>query len=260
MKGLIIKDIMCLKKQLTLCFFVMFGTVVISVMFVISAKHGNIALMGRDMLEINENGMSEIDVINLANVVLMLFMILPIACFGDLSAIFIADGKAGFYKVSSVVPFPISRRLLARYLTIFTLFGIGTAVDTLLAFVLSLLTDICSFGELFGVIISAASVISMYSAILIFFSILLGYGKEVYAQVFAILTIAASFVGINFNSVKDICIRIFINEQGFDSDTFWKPLNFIKEKGYVFFLIACAVCILSYFCSLKIAERKRGVI
>ena len=257
MKGLIIKDIMCLRKQLTLFFFVMFGTVVISIMFVLSAKYGNIAVMGRQMLEIKENGMTQIDIINLANTVLMLFMILPIACVGDLVNAFMADGKAGFYKVSSVIPLPIGKRLLARFLTIFALFGLGAAIDTMLAFILSLLTDICSFGEMFSIMITAASVVSIYSAVLIFYCILLGYGREVYAQVFTVLTMIAAFVIISF---KEICIRIFINEQGFDSDTFWKPLNFIKEKGYVFPLIACAVCILSYFCSLKVAERKRGVI
>ena len=260
MKGLIIKDIMCLRKQLTLFFFVMFGTVVISIMFVLSAKYGNIAVMGRQMLEINENGMSQIDIINLANTVMMLFMILPIACVGDMVNVFVADGKAGFNKVSCAIPLSVGKRLLARFLTIFALFGLGVAIDTLLAFILSFLTDICSFGEMFGVMITAASVVSIYSAVLIFFCILLGYGREMYAQVFTILTIVGTFVIIRFKSLKEICIRIFINEQGFDSDTFWKPLNFIKEKGYVFFIIACAVCILSYFCSLRIAERKRGVI
>ena len=260
MKGLIIKDIMCLRKQLTLFFFVMFGTVVISIMFVLSAKYGNLAVMGRQMLEINENGMSQIDIINLANTVMMLFMILPIACVGDMVNVFVADGKAGFNKVSCAIPLSVGKRLLARFLTIFALFGLGVAIDTLLAFILSFLTDICSFGEMFGVMITAASVVSIYSAVLIFFCILLGYGREMYAQVFTILTIVGTFVIIRFKSLKEIFIRIFINEQGFDSDTFWKPLNFIKEKGYVFFIIACAVCILSYFCSLKIAERKRGVI
>ena len=260
MKGLIIKDIMCLRKQLTLFFFVMFGTVVISIMFVLSAKYGNIAVMGRQMLEINENGMSKIDIINLANTVMMLFMILPIACVGDMVNVFVADGKAGFNKVSCAIPLSVGKRLLARFLTIFALFGLGVAIDTLLAFILSFLTDICSFGEMFGVMVTAASVVSIYSAVLIFFCILLGYGREMYAQVFTILTIVGTFVIIRFKSIKEICIRIFINEQGLDSDTFWKPLNFIKEKGYVFFIIACAVCILSYFCSLRIAERKRGVI
>lgn len=260
MKGLIIKDIMCLRKQLTLFFFVLFGTVVISIMFVLSAKYGNIALIGRQMLEINENEMSQIDIINLANIVMMLFMILPIACVGDMVNVFIADGKAGFNKISSIIPLTVSKRLLSRFLTIFTLFGIGAAIDVILAFILSLLTDICSFGEMFGVIITSASVISIYSAILIFFCILLGYGREVYAQVLTILSMIVSFSLINFKSIKDIWIRIFINEQGFDRDTFWKPLYFIKEKGYIFLITACAVCILSYICSLKIAERKRGVI
>ena len=50
MKGLIIKDIMCLKKQLTVFIYVIIGVVVISVMYVLSAKFGNLALAGNEML------------------------------------------------------------------------------------------------------------------------------------------------------------------------------------------------------------------
>ena len=46
MKGLIIKDVMCLKKQLTVFIFVLIGVVAVSIMYVLSAKFGNIALLG----------------------------------------------------------------------------------------------------------------------------------------------------------------------------------------------------------------------
>ena len=50
MKGLIIKDLMCLRKQrVTFCFTVL-SVIVISVMFVLSAKFGNIASANQEMM------------------------------------------------------------------------------------------------------------------------------------------------------------------------------------------------------------------
>ena len=89
---------------------------------------------------------------------------------------------------------------------------------------------------------------------------ILGYGKEQYAQVFSLLTIILSFVIIKFQGVKSVFIRIFIEEQGFDSVTFWKPLDYFRDKGYVLLIIALLVSVFSYGLSLYIAERKRGVI
>ena len=77
MKGLVIKDIMCLKKQLTTFAFVIAGVVIVSVMYVLSTRFGNLAKVGVALLDENNN-MSEIDVKNLGSMALVLFMFLPI--------------------------------------------------------------------------------------------------------------------------------------------------------------------------------------
>ena len=107
MKGLILKDIMCLKNQLKTFIFVLFGVIVTSILFVLSARFGNLAQAGREMLRTEQA--SDIDVKNLATVALVLFMLLPIATVGDTANVFQADGKAGFYRVAGAFPFP-SRR------------------------------------------------------------------------------------------------------------------------------------------------------
>ena len=259
MKGLIIKDIMCLKKQLTTFAYIMAGVVVISILYVLSSRFGNLAKAGSALLDENNN-MSQVDVKNLGSMVLVMFMLIPIVSVGDMLNVFIADGKAGFFKVSASLPVSLKKRILSRFLTIYALFGIGAAVDILLALILSLLTDIMSFGNFFGIIISSASVLSIYSALVILYCVSLGYGKEQYAQVFSLLTIIVSFVIIKFQAVKSVFIRIFIEEQGFDSGTFWKPLDYFRDRGYVFLIIALLVSAFSYGLSLYIAERKRGVI
>ena len=260
MKGLIIKDIMCLRKQLTVFAYVMAAVVCVSVMYVLSARFGNIALAGRQILA--ENQMSAIDVKNLAALALILFMLLPIACIGDMANVFAADGKAGFYKICGAFPLSLKKRLLARFLTIYALFGIGVLIDLLLASVLSALTDILRFREFLGIIISSASVMSIYSALLIFFCILLGYGREQYAQIFSLLSMAAGTVLCNLKKTKQIlwiCLDI-----GYGKDmepvAMWGAVDFIKQKAYILFLIACGVSILSFAAGYFIADRKRGMI
>ena len=89
---------------------------------------------------------------------------------------------------------------------------------------------------------------------------MLGYGKEQYAQVFSLLTIILAFVIVKFKSVKFVIVHVFGDGMGFDSDTFWKPLDYFRDKGYVFLIVALLVSVFSYSLSLYIAERKRGVI
>lgn len=257
MKGLILKDLMCLRKQLTNFCFVMAGVLIASIMYVLSARFGNMAKVGQEMLNGNA---TQVDVRNIGSMVLVMFMLLPIASVGDMLYVFLADGKAGFGKVSATFPVPLKKRMLARFLTIYAMFGIGVAVDLLVAFLLSLLTDILNFREFFGIIISGASVMSIYSALVILFCVVFGYGKEQYAQYAALFTMMVAAVLANFDKVKYFVVEIMLHDKKMESTDLWAPLDFVREKGYVLFLIAAAVSVLAYFLSYRIADRKRGVV
>lgn len=262
MKGLIIKDIMCLRKQLTVFIYVIIGVLLVSIMYVLSAKFGNIALAGKEMLETND--MSAIDIKNLGTMALVFFMLLPIATVGDMANVFEVDGKAEFYKVAGAIPLSLKERLLSRYLSIYALFGIGVVIDIFIAFLLSLLTDLIRFKDFLGIIISSASIMSIYGSLVIFFCILLGYGKESYSQIFSIITIGMAFILININKINSIFTVVadnsLVTEKNADSTLIWQPLNFIKEKSWILFLVAAFVSLVSYMASLFVAERKRGVI
>ena len=258
MKGLIIKDLMCLRKQrVTFCFTVV-AVIVLSVMFVLSAKYGNIALANQEMMV--ENGMSEVDVKNLSTNALILFMILPIAMVGDVSAIIVADGKAGFAKVSSALPVSIPKRVLAKYITIISMFGIGVIIDIIISFVLSLLTDIISFREFFGIIIAVASIMFIYGALTIVFSYLFGYGKESYGQMVSIISIALGVILIKYKTIKEIFTLSVANSGTGDINFMNDFMNFLKYKSYILLAIAVVVAIVSYIATVNIAKRKRGII
>ena len=152
--------------------------------------------------------MTQVDVKNLGSMVLIMSMLIPIVSVGDMVNVFIADGKAGFFKVSASLPVSMKKRMLSRFLTIYALFVIGATVDIVLAMVLSSLTDIMGFGSFLGIIVSSASLLSIYSAFLILYCVILGYGKEQYAPYLSLLTIALSFVIIKFKSVKFVIIHV----------------------------------------------------
>ena len=264
MKGLIYKDILCLKKQFINFCFVLIGVVIVSIMYVLSAKYGNLARAGAQMLSEPENHLTKIDVKNLGSVALALFMLLPIAVVGDITNAFIQDGTSGFHKISGMFPVSIEKRVLARFLSIYALFAMGVLVDLCLAGILSVLTDLMTFAEFFGIIISAASVMSIFSALAIFYCFLLGYGKEQYAMLLSILTMIIFFILLNFGKVKTLC-RIMSGalpepERADGSLMMWDAFDFLKEKAWILLMAAVIVSILSYGSSLVIVKRKRGMI
>ena len=255
MKGLILKDLMCLRKQLIIFSYIVVSVLVLSVMYVLSAKYGNIALANEGMMM--ENGMSSIDIKNLSTWVLSIFLLLPIATVGDAATIFTEDGKAGFSGVSAILPLSVEKRVMAKYMTVFVMFGIGVVTDLLIISVLSVLTDMVSFAEFFGMIISAASLMSIYGALVIVFCFLLGHGKEDYAVLSSCIVMVLTAILVNFHKIKKLFAPADDEEGTQAFDTF---INFFKQKFYVLFFLAVITMTVSYLVSVRIAKRKRGVV
>lgn len=257
MKGLMIKDLMCLRKQMILFAYIVTSVLVLSVMFVLSARYGNIAAANQSMM--TENNLSDLDIKNLSTMALILFMLIPIAMVGDVTTIFKMDGKAGFSGVSSILPLSAGKRVMAKYLTVLVMFGIGVSVDLIISFVLSKLTDIISFREFFGIIISAASLMIIYSTLAILFCFLFGYGKEDYAILTSCAMILITAPLVNIKKVK----LIFLSVTGANSDSidFMNEfMNFLKYKYFILLAIAVIVTTASYLISVEIVKRKRGIL
>lgn len=257
MKGLMIKDLMCLRKQMILFAYIVTSVLVLSVMFVLSARYGNIAAANQSMM--TENNLSDLDIKNLSTTALILFMLIPIAMVGDVTTIFKMDGKAGFSGVSSILPLSAGKRVMAKYLTVLVMFGIGVSVDLIISFVLSKLTDIISFREFFGIIISAASLMIIYSTLAILFCFLFGYGKEDYAILTSCAVILITALLVNIKKVK----LIFLSVTGANSDSidFMNEfMNFLKYKYFILLAIAVIVTTASYLISVEIVKRKRGIL
>lgn len=240
MKGLIIKDFFCLKKQLINYVFVIVGVIAVSVLFVLSCRFGNIASYGQA---------SEIDIAQLAGLALLLFMLVPLACTGDISNLFADDEKASFYKVASSLPVSVSKRVASRYIAGLFFIVIGFVVDLVMTIVLSALTDVISFGEFIGVIVSFTSLMIMYLSILILCMSLLGKGYRSYANIIPVVVGVGLYAVINLDKLGDTRDL---------PKLYYQTVEFIEHKSYILLFAAMLLLISSYAATVYLSRRKRG--
>lgn len=255
MKGLILKDLMCLRKRCVVFVYIVICVFVVSVMYVLSANSGNIAKAAQEM-------MNEVDaevVKSLSNLALILFMMLPPAVAGDVSPLFCADEKAEFSKLSGSFPISIEKRVLSRYITLMLILGSGMIADTVMAVVLSVLTDLISFELLFATAATMTGAVIIYASLFCAFMFIFGYGKENIAQCCSILMIIGAVIILNFKRLKNIIIACLNgNVEGVNPIS--AVMNFMMEKYIFVILLAIVIMVGSYILSVFLSKRKRGII
>ena len=253
MKGLIIKDLMCLRKMRATFVFVTVSSFVITVMALISARIGNIALAEKEYLAGGTDmPMSPVHVLWYAVAVLVL---LPLASIGDsLTLAFEADKNASFTGIAGALPVSVKQRITARFITLFLTCGTGTVISLALSFILSLFTDIMTLGDFAGLVLSAASLILIFSALEMILIFLLKMKNTDYVRIISLLIMAAAFIASSLGRIIN-AVRA-MNPTGLITD----GLLFLENRWNIL-VAAAAVCLLvSYFVSTGIAERKRGEI
>lgn len=254
MRGLLIKDFYCLKKQLINYGFIIVGVVVISIMFVLSYNFGNIHAGFAEMVDSGQN--TEADIRQIARNAMLLFMLIPMACAADLSNLFTDDENASFYKVAAAFPVSIGKRVACRFIAGYLFIAIGVAVDLIITVILSSLTDIISFGKFCGVIVTFASCMLMYISMFILLVYFLGNGRITYANVIPLLIGAAVFVLANFDKVKDFMTGANDNAL---LELYDQVTEFMFHRSYILFIAAIIVSGAAYLAAVHIAGRKRGV-
>ena len=253
MKGLIIKDLMCLRKIRATFVFVTVSSFVITVMALISARCGNIALAEQEYL----TGGSDMP-ISPAYILwyaVAVMVLLPLASIGDtLTLVFEADKNSGFAPVAGALPLSVKQRITARFITLFLTCGTGTFISLALSFILSLFTDIMTFGDFAGLVLSAASLILIFSALEMILIFLLKMKNTDYVRIISLLIMSAVFIVSILGRIIDAVRAVKPTELITDG------LLFLENRWFIL-AAAAAVCLLvSYFVSTGIAERKRGEI
>lgn len=254
MKGLLIKDFFCLKKQLINYGFIIAGVIVISVMFVLSYNFGNIHAGFTEMVDSGQNTGESITII--ASNAMLLFMLIPIACTGDITNLVIEDEKASFYKVASALPVSVGRRVACRFMAGYLFIVLGAAVDLILSVILSSLTDVISLEKYCGVIITFASVMMVYISLFILFTYILGKGKTIYANILPLLIGLLVCICVSFNKIKAFLTDTDDNAM---IDLYNRTTDFMFYRSYILLIAAIIISGSAYFATVYIAKRKRGV-
>lgn len=258
MKGLVIKDLMCMKKQLIIFCYVVFAVFIVSIMYMLSARFGNIALAAQQLKA--QEDMANIDIVSVTNMAIGFFMLLPLAVMCDFTIIFREDHKAGFANVSASLPLPIWQRVLAKYITVIVLFALGCVVDIVIGGVLACLTDTLQFVDFICVILSAVSIMSIFSCLVVFFCLLLEGGNEEHATIFSLLVMVSMLVLINIKKIKNIILMILSESDVPDEILVPDIFGFFRNKTLILVVTAAVIMVLSYAGSYLIATRKRGVL
>ena len=236
MKGLIIKDLMCLRKMRAAFIFVTVSSFVITVMALISARCGNIALAEQEYLTGGTDmPMSPVHLLWYAVAVMVL---LPLASIGDsLTLVFEADKNSGFANVAGALPVSVKHRVSARFITLFLTCGTGTIISLLLSFVLSLFTDIMTLGDFAGLVLSAASLILIFSALEMILIFLLKMKNTDYARIISLLIMSAVFILCSLGKMIEAVRAMKPTELITDG------LLFLENRWFIL-AAAAAVCLL----------------
>lgn len=253
MYGLIIKDLMCLRKMRATFIFVAIASFVIAVMALISARCGNIALAEQEYITGNSD--MEFSPAHMLWYAVAVLTILPLAAIGDsLTLAFEADKNAGFLNVAGALPLSVKQRVTARFITLFLTCGIGAVISLILSLILSFFTEIMSFGDFAGLVLSAASLILIFSALemtLIFF---IRMDNPDYVRIIALLIMTGVFVVCSLGRIIELIRAVKPMELITDG------LLFLEKRWFILAAVAAVCLLVSYFVSTGTAERKRGEI
>lgn len=255
MRGLLIKDFFCLKRQFYTFLTEMAGSFIVSVLFGLSSRYGNLALEFQSML--SDGDMTEDGVMLLIRYVLFFFLLIPMAFTGNVADVFLDDKNASFQKLASAMPISIAKRVAARYMTGLSFTLLGFVMATMIALALSSLTELVSFGELFGVLVSFASFMVIYLAIFIVFEYLLGVDKTAICQILPIIIIGLVLIIPHIGEVSKMFLEGDVTS--FVLRKFQGIQDFLTNQSYLAAITAIALLAGSYGISVGIAKRKRGV-
>lgn len=248
MKGLIVKDIYCLKKQLTTYTFVIIGVVAVAIMFVLSGRYGN--------LRISVSGMEEagFDIAAVVKIAVMFFMLLPLVSTGDISNLFVYDKAASFYKVGASFPISVKKRVFSKFVTVFIFLAAGLVIDILMSAVMSAVSDIILFSKCIGTLVSITACMVIFTSLIIMFN----YAgiTPAYSTALPIVAFAVLFLIVKIKDVKSALIN---DDFASFSAFFHNLINAFENKPYYFIIAAVAVAAVCYFLSVFFADKKRGV-
>ncbi|MBO4670093.1 MAG: ABC-2 transporter permease [Lachnospiraceae bacterium] len=263
MKGILIKDVYCLKRKLFYWGITVFMAGAVCLMFVISSKHGNLAKFFAEW-ENTEDPESAADAVFmipfLCKWVLSIFLLLPLAAAFDLvQSVFTDDENASFYKVAASLPVSRFERVGARATLIAAALSSGIVIDMILLAFCVPATDLLTYREAMEVVMAFAGVALLCQSVALWFGYRFGAKAAMYGNLLTLAGLAVLTVLGNLKLLKRTFTAPDELKSGYLYDLFDKAVSFLENKGHFVLLIAVPVFAVCYFAACSAAVRKRGV-
>lgn len=248
MKGLIIKDFYSLKKQIEAFAFIITGVFGVAVMFALSESFGNLKTA------VSEMAKDGLDITTVVKISVMLFLVLPLVCTGNIADLFTYDRTASFYKTAASMPLTAGKRVMSKFITSFIFLSIGAAVDIAMAAVMASVSDIIVFSKCAGVLFSISACMIIYMSIVI--TLCYGGVSAANATFIPIISFVALFVVIK---LRDIGKVLFSDDIQSMASFFRSMVSALENRFYLFLAAAVPVCIICYIISVYFAEKRKEV-
>lgn len=258
MKGLVIKDFYCLRKNMWTFVLLTIGVIVMGILFVLSSQYGNVAdALAEIQLESDSGNVDAEITMQIFDIGVAFLMVIPIAFIGQINDCFKEDSRVGFKKALSTLPLSHFKLVGSRYLSCLIFTAICMALSIFTAFSITLVPGKYRFSEYIALIISISACFSIYMAVVIFFTYLFGGKHSDTIQI--IPFILAFFLGgvwsaTTMNRLSETEVDLFLRNIGHNVK------NFFQHNSL--FLVLCAVlCMtISYLGSVAILKYRKEVL
>ena len=259
MRGLLLKDYYCLKRKLFVWGVTIFATTAVCVMFMISTKTGNVAVLYEKIAN-SEDSMDAAIIPFLTRIVLILFLLLPVAASFDLMQyVFTDDKTASFYKVASSLPLSRHKRVGERYILLGIVIVGSFAIDAVLLALVKATSDLMPFWDSFQIVLAFGGVSLFCATIALVFGYRFGADAAIWGNLVGAVILIAAVIIRNLSFFK----KLFSVEGDESAIHLLKGLtgaaDFLEHKGVYVLLAALPVAGAGYLLSVWIMGRKRGV-
>lgn len=253
MRGLIRKDMYCLKKNLTLFFGVTIGVIIIAVLFILSSQHGNIARGIEEMKA--ESNLGEETFYSFFQAGIWLTLFIPVSFLTMITECFKEDKKAGFLNYMLCMPLSSSKIVGSRYASCLLFALVSLAGSLSAAFFVSLASDVFLFTKLFGYVLCFSAALLIYMSFVMFMIYLFGAKRADLIQCipFVILLIWGM---VSFWQKLSVWEEAEMDAQFLGM--FHSISDFMVQRCGFIFLIALACMALSFFGSCYVFNQRRG--
>lgn len=259
MKGLIIKDFMCLRKNAKVLIFSFVGIILLGLMILLSMRYGNIYRWNQEAIADGSANVESTEAV--FSFVVMLFMAIPVMLAGEPAMLLDLDGKAGFDKVYSSLPVPIEKRVAAKYISYILFTGVSVIVDVILAVGMSFMIDFLQLQELLKIVMATASFVVIIGALTIFLIYCLGYAQCINSGVYSAIIVFGVIILLNFEKTKMFFKLLFSSEeQEGSADVVRGMINSFSNSSWHFLIAAIVTLSLSLVGTIFVVKRKRGMI